>query len=185
MGREDQPANAARQRLSTTQWTIEYILSELLSERVYAEGLEKIRSCEAKEAREAYLSTRRWQLYFILSFANPVSEEYARQKGIAFAERLGPNAYAAVCWGEGTVGGRLHVHVLAGGIWTGHMPSRHKALWIGQIAKRWKHGQVVKAEGFDPQLGNLTSYLPDHHEMEIVGTPKRYRVRHKRNRAES
>lgn len=171
MGREDQPANATRQCSTPIApkgvWT---------SETDYREAVDKITSDEAKAS---YLSTRTWQLYFILSFANAVSEEYARQKGIAFAERLGPNAYAAVCWGEGTVGGRLHVHLLAGGIWTGHMPPRHKALWIGQIAKRWKHGQVVKSEGFDPRRGNLASYLPDHHQIEIVGTPKRHRVRHK------
>jgi hypothetical protein len=121
-----------------------------------------------------------WQLYAIGTFAKPVSDEHARRAGEEFIQSLGEDAFGCVMWGEGAIGGRFHVHLLLGGVWKGRVNTKswgtnQVALNIKLVKKKWPHGVMSKVERFDPS--RRSTYLVDHHEVEIVGKPKHHRRR--------
>jgi hypothetical protein len=135
------------------------------------------------EAWIGHLKRLHWQVYMQAGFATPVGEDYARSAAIRFAESLGPPAYAAVFWGPGAVGGRYHVHLLLGGVLHGRPRTTGlnlSALGLKRLERAWRHGQVQKVELFDPKYG--VEYVVDHHQVEIVGSPRRHRPRRQRGK---
>jgi hypothetical protein len=128
-----------------------------------------------------HLQRYRWQAYMKASFAQAVNEFTARSVAIVFIEKLGDPVYAAMFWGPGSTGGRNHLHFLLGGLWKG--PARgtgldQMALAIKRLERTWEYGRGT-AEVFDPELG-ACGYLPDHHEIEVVGHLQKLRARGKR-----
>ena len=148
------------------------------SETDYKAAIEKI---HLHEAEKTWSLKKHWQMYGRLSFASTVDEEYARQCGVRFVESLGSGAYGIVFYGRASEGGRAHIHVTLGGLWSGRLASGHGldlvALNIRRVRKKWKHGWAT-LDMFNRE--KWTTYAFDHHEYEIVGTPKRYRDRHRR-----
>jgi hypothetical protein len=130
-----------------------------------------------------YLSAFHWNLYLKPTFRTPVSGEYARGAGVELVKSMGEKAYGVVAWGEGSVGGRMHIHLLIGGVVEGKARSTgfDRTLWYAKkVRALWRHG-VVKSEPYNPRLG-AAKYLPWKHELELVGEPKRHRVRRTQHR---
>ena len=146
-------------------------------EREYRAAVEKIRT---DEGWTDHIWSFHWQLYMIATFSEPVSQDYARRSGVEFIESI-PDAFGLVAWGPGSTGGRAHVHLLLGRIWTGHARRtglNQVALNAKRIARKWQHGHVPKSVPFDP--GRRSTYLVDHHEVELVGHLKKHRARRKK-----
>jgi hypothetical protein len=123
------------------------------------------------------LAPRHWQIFFRGSFAEPVGSEFARRAGVEYIASLGKEVYGAVFWGQGLIGGRFHIHALIGGLWKGRLADRYLALNFRRLSRHWEllHGSS-NVTLFDPRRGGV-EYLTSHHEVEIVGRPKKYRPR--------
>ena len=118
-----------------------------------------------------WLSAYHWNLYLIPTFAEPVGEDYAQRAGELFVATMGPKVYAAMAVGRGE-GGQTHLHLLLGGIW--HRKAReHRDAAIAQVTRLWRHGIVQKVEPYD-HTRKASRYLPDHHVITLVGTPRRH-----------
>jgi hypothetical protein len=124
-----------------------------------------------------FLTEQHWQVFFRGSFAEPVSDGYAQRAGVEYIASLGPEAYSAVFWGEGIIGGRFHIHALIGGLWNGRLSERYLDLNHRRLRRHWerRHGSS-DVTLFDPRKGGI-AYLTSHHEIEIVGRPRKYRAR--------
>lgn len=150
-------------------------------------GSDRDESFERRKYWEAlvdYIWKMQWQVYVIATFRWAKSAPKADDAARALIEELG--VYGLVARGEGSVTRRQHIHFLLGGVWSRRLrgPVEIKDVitaFIQKIRKYWRHGMLVKVEQFDPS--KRSTYLVDHHEIEIIGTPKRHRSR--RNRSAS
>lgn len=112
----------------------------------------------------------RWQVFFRGSFSHEVGDEFARRSGVEFVYHLGPNAYGAIFWGQGLIGGRFHVHALLGGLWKGTLSDLQIALNYKLLARRWEHQHGSShVELFNPRRGGI-SYLAGHHSRVTACT---------------
>lgn len=103
-----------------------------------------------------------------------MTQERAFEHCKEFVEDLGPNAYAYVGIGQGE-GGEWNAHFFIGGVWKGR-GRQFRDVARKQVTKAWKHGKVRKCEPYDPAKG-ARSYVPDRHDMWIIGTPRPHNAR--------
>jgi hypothetical protein len=133
----------------------------------------------AAKGWSTYLRGRWWQIYMKGTFAREVNEAYAHRAGVDYVPSLGHEAYGAVFWGQGSVGGRFHIHLLLGGLWNGHPNDIQVRRTIRWLERRWEQHGLAVVDRYDANRG-ACEYLTDHHETDIVGRPKRMRLRKQR-----
>lgn len=126
-----------------------------------------------RDAWARWLRGFHWSYFATPTFRLPVSEQAARQAVAQWLAPLGPKVYAAVAVERGRVEGRIHAHVLLGGL-----PRRQGA----DVALRlgWGGRGRIAIEPYRGR-GGAARYLckqPD--AVDLLGTPQLYRPRHRR-----
>lgn len=139
--------------------------------RLDAGALEEQGALAARRAAWArWLRTFRWSYFATPTFRHPVSEHAARRAVAAWLDALGPRVYAAVTVERGRVEGRLHAHVLLGGL------SRRPGAEVA-LQRSWPRGRLAVApyRGSGGAARYLCKNDPD--AVDLLGTPKLYRPR--------
>ena len=135
------------------------------------EDLNNRLNAKADKAMGHWLSDQHWNLYFLPTFREPVSEEFARRTGELFVATLGPKAYAALAIGRGD-GGHVNMHMLLGGLWHGKA-RKHRNAAIVHATALWRHGLIKKIEPYD-HTRKASRYLADHHVVWPIGPIRRH-----------
>lgn len=92
------------------------------------------------EGAERLLDRWAWQVYATPTWRHPVSR-WSAQRGIhAFLPRFGDQAFAYVAYERGKLGGRIHVHMLIGGL-NSFAQARGNVLW------QWRRGKPIPGHG--------------------------------------
>jgi hypothetical protein len=122
-----------------------------------------------RDAMARWLRGFRWSYFATPTFRWPVGEDAARRAVAEWLGPLGPQVYAAVAVERGRVEGRLHAHVLLGGL-----PRRAGA----DVALRlgWQRGHIV-VQPYRGRGGAARYLCKDPEAVELVGTPQPYHAR--------
>jgi hypothetical protein len=131
-----------------------------------------------KDSYEVWLKGMRWDWYVTPTFRAPKTQG---QAVAAVKEWLAskPGAYAAVAYERGSLGGRLHVHAVIGGI------GRDDAVGI-DLMQSWRRG-IIEVKRYDPSRRGIRYMLDqadDPDGMELMGKPVAYRPRRRQRRRE-
>jgi hypothetical protein len=134
-----------------------------------------------RAAWATYLQTMDWDFAADLSFRWPVSTARARRAVTQWVRGISSRAFAAVILAKGRVEGRLHCHVLLGGI--GRRPRPAVAIRL----VRWRYGWAALTP-YSPRSGPRGGMIRyrvvvqdcDPNEITLVGEPLAYRPRLRR-----
>lgn len=123
---------------------------------------------QQREAWARWLRTFRWSFFATPTFRLPVSEPAARRAVAEWLAPLGPGVYAAVAVERGRVEGRLHAHVLLGGV-----PRRDGA----EVALRlgWGDRGCITIKAYHGRGGACRYLCKDPNAVELLGEPRPYR----------
>jgi hypothetical protein len=129
------------------------------------------------QAFASWLQGMRWDFFATPTFRYPTSQAVAMSAVKHWLASKGPRAYAAVAYERGPLGGRLHCHVLVGGVGRSALQRQH-------LLRSWRHG-MIKVEAYRPHLPAaryVCEYADDPEGLEILGSPQRYRPRRRGTR---
>lgn len=86
------------------------------------------------EAAERFMGRYAWQIYSTPTWRQPISFHRARHDVSEFFSHFGKPAFAYVAYERGRLGGRIHAHLLLGGL--------SGSIALGSGYKLWRHGQI-------------------------------------------
>jgi hypothetical protein len=129
-----------------------------------------------------YLGSFDWDYAVDIGFRVPVRVATGRRRVRCWLRALGPRAYAAVILARGRIEGRLHAHVLLGGV--GRRPGTES--WVK--AKAWRYVGRAVVQPYSPRVGprgGMIAYRvadQDHDpgDLTLLGQLRRYRPRRRR-----
>lgn len=135
---------------------------------------------QRREAMARWLRGFRWSFFATPTFRWPVSEDAARRSVAEWVGALGPRVYAAVAVERGRVSageavegwcvdGRLHAHVLLGGL-------RRRAGADAALRLGWRRGRIV-VQPYRGRGGAAWYLCKDPAGVDLLGTPQPYRPR--------
>jgi hypothetical protein len=137
-----------------------------------------VRKREVVEGWVRWVRQFHWDLFITPSFADAVSDDYARLAAEEYATAIG-SVGAFIAWGGGQ-SHSCHALVNLGNAWDRRRPRSgidRRALTIRRIERKWKHGGI-EVERYDARgATKAVRYFADHHEVELIGEPLRHRVR--------
>jgi hypothetical protein len=141
------------------------------SEDEYREATERN---EVEGGWVKWVRSYHWDYFITPSFKRPVNAEYARTEGERYIKQVAPHATAFFAWG----GGSEHSWHLLLNLNDEQMRQRQRRKMVTRrLQILWQHGNI-KVEAFDARRATkAVRYLVDHHEVDLIGNPKRHRAR--------
>jgi hypothetical protein len=129
-----------------------------------------------------YLGSFDWDYAVDIGSRVPVSVAMGRRRVRCWLRALGPRAYCAVILARGRIEGRLHAHVLLGGV--GRRPGTES--WVK--AEAWRYVGLATVQPYSPRRGvrgGMIAYRvadQDHDpgDLTLIGSLKRYVPRRRR-----
>jgi hypothetical protein len=97
-----------------------------------------------KQGLGDYLTYFAWDVYSLLTFGYWVDEDRARRVGQEFVGKFGASAFAFIAVERGDAGGRVHLHLLIGGL---------RTLGKSKGGRKWEHGLVKSWSEYNPRGG--------------------------------
>jgi len=130
-----------------------------------------------KDAYASWLGGFTWDFFVTPTFRYPKTQAQAIAAVREWLASKEPDVYAVVAYERGVLGGRLHCHVLIGGI------GRHPLKQL-HLAQSWRYG-IVDVEPFNAGregIRYMLDYADDPDGLELIGTPHEFKPRRRRAR---
>lgn len=128
-------------------------IAEVLNHRAWQQGL------------ATWLTNFHFDIYTILTFAYVVSEDQASTFAKEFVSTLGGESFAFIGVEVGSAGGRVHLHLLIGGLSSVMIEQGHR-LWTRGVVKKWepydREGHVVRYVNKWPENSEVFGRLERH-----------------------
>ena len=132
---------------------------------------EALRRKALVEGWESWLRGIRWDYYATGTWTQPVTAATALRVVRNWLS-ADPQAYAAIGVQRGPALLKYHVHVLVGGL------GRHRFTET-RLRGSWVKFGHLKIDGYHPALGGVEYLVQQADEIELVGSPKPFRPRHR------